>query len=435
MLIRNSGSRRDGTVVVVAAVSMIAILSVVALSLDGGMMMDQRRQIQSASDAAALAGCDDLYSKWYTNKQYNPYYGMDYPQGTAGTARAAAMNAAKKNGFEDGVNGCTVIVNIPPKSGDHINLNGHVEVIISHNQKRFFSKIFGSSDVPIGARAVARGFRSSIQNAILVLNPTQKDAFNAGGNGAVTITGSPIQVNSNNAEGMVDNGGGSSGSITDTFGFNLGGSPGWGVTGGATITGPKNPNSPPIPDPLAQLPPPDTSTLTVQSTNRTHISGGNKTLDPGIYIGGISVSGQGNLTLNPGIYYMQGGGFSVTGQANITANGVMIYNNPGSNSDQISIAGSGVMKFSPPDSGPYQGITIFQNRTATAQVGVSGGSGSVMSGLFYAAAALMKITGGGGAQIGSQYISDTLTIQGNGDMSIDWSANKTPGIREIYLVE
>lgn len=436
MLIRKSSTARDGTVVVVAAVSMIAILSVVALSLDGGVLMEKRRQIQSASDAAALAGCDDLYENWYRNKQYNTYYGLDNPSHTAVTA---AKNAAKENGYEDGVNGCVVTVNIPPLSGDHTGSGpsgrGHVEVIVSYSQKRFFSKLFGSADVPIGARAVARGNRSSIQQAILVLNPTQKDAFNAGGNGSITVTGSPIQVNSTNAEGMVDNGGGSSGSITDTIGFNLGGSPGWGVTGGATITGPKNANSPPIPDPLAQLPAPDTSTLTVQSSNKTQISGGNKTLNPGIYVGGISVSGQAKLTLNPGIYYMQGGGFSVTGQADITANGVMIYNNPSSTSDTISIAGSGVMTFSPPTSGPYQGITLFQNWTSTAAIDVSGGSGSVMSGLFYAASAPMKITGSGGASIGSQYISDTLTIQGNGNMSIDWVADKTPGIREIYLVE
>jgi Flp pilus assembly protein TadG len=53
MLIRKPDSDREGTVTVVAAISMIAILSFVALSLDGGILMDQRRQIQSASDASA----------------------------------------------------------------------------------------------------------------------------------------------------------------------------------------------------------------------------------------------------------------------------------------------------------------------------------------------------------------------------------------------
>jgi hypothetical protein len=429
MMIRKTDTNRNGTVTVVAAVSMIGILSIVALSLDGGVMIDKRRQIQAASDAAALAGCCDLYKNWYVNKQYNPEYGQD---NAAGTAKAAALNAAKKNGFENGVNGCTVTVNIPPTSGVHNGKAGHVEVLISHQQKRYFSKIFGSTDVPVGARAVARGYRSTIKQAILVLNPTQKSAFNAGGNGNVSVTGSPIQVNSTDPEGMIANGGGTSGSISDTEGFNLGGSPGWTTTGGATVTGPKNPNSEPIPDPLAQLPAPTSTTV----YNKVHHASANPlTIYPGVYNGGISVTGKGDLIMRPGIYIMQGGGFSVTGQGNVTGLEVMIYNNPASNSDTISIAGSGVMKFTPPTSGPYQGILLFQNRTSTAPVSVSGGSGSSMAGLFYAAKALMKITGGGGASIGSQYISDTLTIQGNGNFSIDWSAATTPGIREIYLVE
>jgi hypothetical protein len=436
-------SARQGTVTVVVAVSMIAILGFVALSLDGGMMLDKRRQTQVAADAAALAACDDLYSRWYTNStsgldnSISVTIGGINPTSVTGTAKAAAKAAAAANGFADGVGGCVVTVNIPPLSGDHVGQAGHVEVYISISQARGFSKVFGTTAaVPIGSRAVARGKRTSIKQAILVLDPLGSSAFNAGGNGAVSVTGSPIQVNSTSASGMIDNGGGSSGSISDTAGFSLGGIPGWTTTGGATITGPITSNAPPIPDPLAKLPAPDTSTMTVQSTKKINFSSANPlTLNPGIYQGGITVSGKGDLFLNPGIYVMQGGGFSVTGQGNITGAGVMIYNDPQSSSDKISFAGSGILTLSPPTSGTYQGITLFQNRTSTAEMDVSGGSGSVMSGLFYTAAATLKVTGGGGASIGSQYISYDLTLQGNGNFSVDWNPNTTPGQRQLYLVE
>src|SRR5206468_2059424 len=46
---------------------LIGVLSVVALSLDGGMMVDKRRSVQSAADAAALAAADDLYANWWMN--------------------------------------------------------------------------------------------------------------------------------------------------------------------------------------------------------------------------------------------------------------------------------------------------------------------------------------------------------------------------------
>jgi len=428
-MIRNQSPSRKGNVTVVVAVCMVGIMSIVALSLDAGMMLDKHRQIQAAADSASLAGAIDLYSHWYSN----PVSGLD---NTSGTARAAALNAAKANGFENGVNTCVVTVNIPPTSGDHVGQSGHVEVIISYTQKRFFSRLFGNEDVSIGSRAVARGKVSSIKQAILVLDPYNKSAFNAGGNGAVSVTGSPIQVNSTDPAGMIDNGGGTAGSITDTSGFYLGGTPGWTTTGGATISGPITSNAPPIPDPLADLPAPDPNTLTLQSSKKSQFSGANTvTLNPGVYVGGISVTGKGNVVMNPGIYYMQGGGFSVTGQGNITGNGVMIYNNPSSNSDNVNIAGSGVMNFSPPTSGPYKGVLLFQNRNSTAEMDVSGGSGSAMSGVFYAAAAPLKITGSGGASVGSQYISYDLTLQGNGNFSVDWNPNTTPGVRQIYLVE
>src|SRR4051812_16822072 len=108
---RNGGLRRKGTVVVVFAVSLIALLSIVALSLDGGILMDKRREVQSTSDAAALAAANDLYANWWiTSTAYGAQFkGLD----PAGTAKAAALATAAANGFTNGVNGCTVTVNIP----------------------------------------------------------------------------------------------------------------------------------------------------------------------------------------------------------------------------------------------------------------------------------------------------------------------------------
>ena len=42
------------------------------MSLDGGMLMDKRRQVQCAADAAALAAADDLYYNWWANKGADP---------------------------------------------------------------------------------------------------------------------------------------------------------------------------------------------------------------------------------------------------------------------------------------------------------------------------------------------------------------------------
>ena len=44
------GPPRRGTVVVVVAVCLVAILAFAALSLDGGLLLDKRRQASTCSD-------------------------------------------------------------------------------------------------------------------------------------------------------------------------------------------------------------------------------------------------------------------------------------------------------------------------------------------------------------------------------------------------
>lgn len=431
---RRPNRRRAGNVAVVVAVALVGILSVVALSLDGGLMMDKRRQVQSAADAAALAAADDLYVNWFATRLSGGTSGLDWN----GTAVKAAKAAAAADGYTDGVDGCAVTVNIPPQSGPFKGAAGHTEVIISKPQKRFFSRLFGSQDVAIGARAVSRGMRNSFKNAILVLDPLNKSAFNAGGNGNVYVTGSPIQVNSTDPAAMIANGGGSYGAVIADA-FNVGGSPGWVATGGGSFVGPINSYSPPIPDPYANAPPPDPSTMPVIRSNKLQYSSANTlTINPGVYIGGISLSGQANVVMQPGVYYMQGGGFTVNANSggSLTGNGVMIYNDPQSTSDKISVQGGGTVNLTAPTSGPYQGILFWQNRNSTVEMNIAGNGSTSLTGLFYAAGANLKITGNGSQDVlGSQYISYDLTLGGNGGFNVNWTPNTTPGTRDIWLVE
>src|SRR5437870_5675271 len=98
---------RRGSVLVWVVVGLSVIVGVLAIGLDGGRMMDERRRAQTAADAAALAAAADLYANYVTNQGSDP----------SGTAAAAARSVASANGYtNDGVNS-TVAVNIPPQSG------------------------------------------------------------------------------------------------------------------------------------------------------------------------------------------------------------------------------------------------------------------------------------------------------------------------------
>ena len=85
--------------------------------------------------------------------------------------------------------------------------------------------------------------------------------------------------------------------------------------------------------------------------------------------------------------------------------------------------------------GPYQGISFFQDRNSTVPLSITGNGNLNMSGTFYAARASVKITGNGsGDVVGSQYISYDLTLGGNGSLSISWSG-ATARTRLIGLIE
>jgi uncharacterized membrane protein len=63
---------RRGAVTFWVVVCLGVIVGVVALGMDGGRMMDERRRAQAAADAAALAGAADLYNNYPSNKGADP---------------------------------------------------------------------------------------------------------------------------------------------------------------------------------------------------------------------------------------------------------------------------------------------------------------------------------------------------------------------------
>src|SRR5205823_14784404 len=80
----------------------------------------------------------------------------------------------------------------------------------------------------------------------------------------------------------------------------------------AHISGPIHTNVPPSPDPLRSLAPPNPANYPVQTTALSGLAAllnlGTQTLHPGVYNGGINISG-GSVTLAPGVYILNGGGF------------------------------------------------------------------------------------------------------------------------------
>lgn len=412
---------RRGTVVVLVALCLVVLLGFTAIAIDGGLLMHDRRALQATADAAALAAAENLYSNYQTGNGLDP--------GRSAVLAATAVISA--NGFGQ----ADATINIPPESGIFAGKPGYAEVIINYQQSRGFSGIFGKDRLPVSARAVAIGKWTAAKNGILVLNPTAPGALTNNGSGSFGVVGAPTIVDSNAPNDATATGGGTCYSPE----FDLTGTPG--ISGSGNWVGTIYSGQPPTPDPLRYIPEPDPSTMVVQSKNGFHVSGNiskTYTIYPGVYNGGITVSGQATLNMEPGIYYMNGGGFGFTGQGNLNASGVLIVNNPptASISDSITINGNGQINFSPPTSGIYAGISIWQTRSATNTVNITGNGGSSMSGTFYAQHGTLSVSGNGLTDvIGSQYISYNVVLGGNGGFAVNWNPNLAGRTRYIYLVE
>ena len=416
---------RRGSIVTLVAISLTVILAFLAISVDGGGLLEKRRHAQATADAAAMAAAEALFRSYPSN------WGKDVD----GDAARAAHEIASINGFDnDGTTSVVTVRTAPdtysggPNAGMPLP-NGYAEVSVQYNQKRYFSAIMGTGSLPVRARAVARGNWEPSDVAIHVLDLHEPASLKSTGESYVTVHGASVIINSDSPEAATSTGG-----VISAPTINIAG--GVSVSGGkGGFVGDVNFGVPPEPDPLRHIPEPESMDYSLQSHKQMKVSKGSLTIQPGKYSGGISVSGQGSLIMEPGIYYIEGGGFSFSGQGDLDAQGVMIFNAPKLSSDVVSISGTGTIVMSPPTASLYKGLTLFQARYSPNKVAVSGGGYMYITGTFYAANGTLEVGGGGDSRVGSQYISRFLNIVGNGGLLIDYTRAEAIPRRVLHLVE
>lgn len=131
---------RAGAAIALVALSMVALLSAVALAVDVGMLVTARTEAQTLADGAALEGARVLMRT----------------QGNVDDARAAAILAGSTDNTVQGDN-----VPILTEDVDVIPEEWTVRVRVHRTQSRgnavptFFARIFGVSEVNIVANAAA----------------------------------------------------------------------------------------------------------------------------------------------------------------------------------------------------------------------------------------------------------------------------------------
>ena len=205
-------------------------------------------------------------------------------------------------------------------------------------------------------------------------------------------------------------------------------------------------------------------------TSITNTGSGKLTLTPGNYniTGSISNTGSGGLVLGAGTYiingnvlntgsgtvnlgagnYTVGGNFESTGSSSLTIasgssasdNGLIIVggslqltgSGPLTDAGETfyaegatTITGSSNLNLTAPTSGTYNGMLLFQSRTDSSAVSITGSSSSTIQGIVYASDSPLTLTGSGTMTVSLDIISDSITETGSGMIDVTNYADVT----------
>lgn len=461
-------SDERGQVLVLFALMLTGLLLMATVLFDGAQAVLQRRQLQNAADAAALAGANRLQG----------------PSGT-GCAGSDAVSVAAAVAANQAGGDAQVSVSCPAAYDDDA-----VRVTISATSPSFFGGLVGMTGISVDAGSTAiYGGAPGAKFSVVELNPYNSTwASGRKGCPSVLFSGGPtisfggsMHVNSAcpAASGGALGTNGNAATLTFASGSRIsivgGYSPGTLTINPTPLTG-----QPVLADPLRNLPAVPVSSLPVRSTSRLVISGTTEVLSPGVYTGGIQVKSTATALLQPGIYVLNGGGLDIGAQASIisvaggvttsssatwasdcpaSSCGVLIYSrNASAGSDSISIGGQGSALLRPyrPEADlnattrvdDYRNLLLWQDASPvpTSSAGqpdltLTGGGTMNLSGTIYTPSAKVVMKGGSGGTGGDdvtltvQFISWDLAIQGSSNFTFIYNSNSFARPVQYGLVE
>jgi hypothetical protein len=356
------------------------------------------------------------------------------------------------NGFTDGTNNVTVTVNNPPTSGPHNGNANYVEVLVTAVQPTYFMKILGINSETLTARAVATNLSGATTGGgcLYTLGPPNAAIEGVNINGSATLNALTC--------GIADNGNFStSGNALTVCAGTFGVAGTSSDTGGAGTTcknkavtcsaqaGPcPATGMPAATDPLSSLTPPCSpctggSAISIDGKGNFSGSGvtysnGVYTISPGTY-SSITISGTGSgntVVFSSGTYIIDGaGGLTIPGNAIISGTGVTFYF---TGSATINMTGTPSIQLTPPSSGQYAGILMYQDPADTNTTGPSlgGNSGSNFGGVLYFPKDKLTFFGNNNSDWSTGIvIADSLALSGNPTVNLQGSAGLPPGVNII----
>jgi Putative Flp pilus-assembly TadE/G-like len=381
-----------GGVLVYTAFALPILLGVCGLSVDASTWYAAKRVSQAAADAGALAAALEVVRLEKADENY---------VASESELKAVATAAAGENGYDAG-DGDGIEVNYPPKSGPYAGTAGAVEVIVRQPASVFLARLVMARDgITVAGRAVAVGGYKA--ECVYALGETGSVVTASGGAQVNLPCG--IAANSSDDAALVTNGGAC---ITSSGIKVVGG------MSGDCIQPSTAAKTRRFTDPFAGMAPPSGLGGCEHNKKINAKNGDNVTLQPGVYCGGISVSG-GALTFEPGQYVFDGSGLSVTGGA-VSGSEVSFYISPDSGQgDNISISSSSAVNLSAPTGGEMEGVLFYQDRASPTNIThtITGQANTSLQGILYFPNQQLNFSGGSSTNpVSSIIVADKIKFTG-----------------------
>jgi len=337
--------------------------------------------VQNAADAAAAAGGMVLYS-----------------QGAA-AAEASARYYAGLHGYS----GKAVEITWPSQC---------IRVVVTDQVEPIFASIVWHGTFTVHGAAQACYKTTGVSASVVVLDPHACNALEMSGGTLMVVRQGNVHVNSDCSTAIWLSGGARL--VTQTPTTYVGG---YRISGGASIT-PLPVSGSFLADPLAKLP---TPYACYRCLVRDRLVIKNDTvLSPGCYMGGLELLGTAHVLFAPGLYCLGGDGFHVGASASAGGAGVTFF----LAQESVVLDGAARFNVSPPTSGAYAGILIYQARDNPSEMQVTGGASLEGStGIIYLPAGTLDVSGGAG--IHTNLVVKRLEVSGGG--MIDVTGYNGPG--------
>lgn len=356
-----------GNFAMIFALVLPAIMVCMGLAVDYGVWIHQKQQLQRIADDASLAAAGQLYMANASKSQAESVASavakssaaaMSMAPASASSSGGGSGSSAKGKGGSDG--GSTGSGSRATTFGGKVRVStkvnfdeSFVQVTVRQTGESYFSGMFFAPPelaVTSVARAVGGG-----RICVLALEPTEAAAVNIQHDSILLAENCGVLSNSTNEKGIAK---GTSATIEAELICSAGG-----YDGSKTGTDPDPvTDCPQINDPLAHTPAPEVGSCDYKNVRHNVFKPIDVTLQPGVYCGGISLTGPVKAWMEPGIYVMKDGPLVTSLWAELKGENVGIFFTGDKATFHFSI--EGVVNLTAPKEGPMAGILFFEDRNS-----------------------------------------------------------------------